>query len=293
MSGVSLGFSLEPLVLPFTRILPSRQIPEGLVGSRKFQQIRSSIETIGLIEPLSVTKAMQDSDQHLLLDGHTRLVVLRDLGHAEVPCLVATDDEGYTYNNRINRLPSVQEHLMIRRAVARGVSPDRLAQALSVDVRTIGKKLSLLEGICPEAVELLKDRQFTSDISRVLRKMKPIRQVECVELMVSANTITVAYAEAMLVATPDNLLAEGKKPRKLNGVTPEQMARMEREMSNLQGQYKMAEQTYGLDVLNLVLARGYLAKLLENASVARYLRQRYPDVMTEFESILKTASLEQ
>jgi hypothetical protein len=33
----------------------------------------------------------------------------------------------------------------------------------------------------------------------VLRKIKPTRQVECVELMVSANTITVAYAEAMLV----------------------------------------------------------------------------------------------
>ena len=42
------------------------------------------------------------------------------------------------------------------------------------------------------------------------------------------------------------------------------MAKMEREMANLQGQYKMVEQTYGQDVLNLVLARGYLAKLLEN-----------------------------
>ena len=42
-------------------------------------------------------------------------------------------------------------------------------------------------------------------------------------------------------------------------------ARMEREMANLQGQYRLVEQSYGQDVLNLVLARGYLAKLLENA----------------------------
>jgi hypothetical protein len=40
-------------------------------------------------------------------------------------------------------------------------------------------------------------------------------------------------------------------------------------MANLQGQYKMVEQTYGQDVLNLVLARGYLAKLLENKQVVR------------------------
>lgn len=173
------------------------------------------------------------------------------------------------------------------------MSPERLAKALSVDARTIGKKLSLLDGICPEAAELLKDRQFTAEISRVLRKMKPTRQVECVELMVAANKITVAYAQAMLVATPEDMLTEGKRPRKLPGVTPEQLAGMEREMSNLQGQYKMAEQAYGLDVLNLVLAGGYLAKLLDNASVARHLKQRQPDVLAEFESILKTVSLEQ
>lgn len=39
-----------------------------------------------------------------MLDGHIRLAALRELGRREVPCLVATDDEAYTYNNRINRL---------------------------------------------------------------------------------------------------------------------------------------------------------------------------------------------
>lgn len=73
----------------------------------------------------------------------------------------------------------------------------------------------------------------------MLRKMRPTRQVECVELIVSANTLTVAYAEAMLVATPAELLVEGKKSLKLTGVSPEQMARMEREMSSLQGIKKL------------------------------------------------------
>ena len=150
-----------------------------------------------------------------------------------------------------------------------------------------------MEGICPEAAELLKDRQLATDISRVLRKMLPMRQVECVELMVSANTITVAYAEAMLVATTTEMLVKGKKPAKLTGLTQEQMAKMEREMSNLQGRYKMVEQNYGQDVLNLVLAKGYLAKLLENKSVARYLEQHHPDVLAEFEVIVQTVSLEQ
>jgi ParB-like chromosome segregation protein Spo0J len=293
MTKVSLGFDLEPLTVQIGKILPSRKTPAGVATSRKFMQIRSSIQEIGLIEPLSVGPADQKTGQHILLDGHIRLIALQELNYGEVLCLVATDDESYTYNSRVNRLSTIQEHYMIRRAIQRGVTPERLAKALSVDPRTITRKMALLEGICPEAAELLKDRQFATDISRVLRKMKPTRQVECVELMVSANTVTVAYAEAMLVATPAEMLVEGKKPAKLSGLSQEQMAKMEREMSNLQGRYKMVEQTYGQDVLNLVLARGFLAKLLDNKQVVRYLKQRQPEVLSEFETIVQTVSLDQ
>ena len=57
------------------------------------------------------------------------------------------------------------------------------------------------------------------------------------------------------------MLVDGKKPQKLTGVTQEQMSRMEREMANLQGPYKLVEQTYAENALNLVLARSYMAKL--------------------------------
>jgi len=46
-------------------------------------------------------------------------------------------------------------------------------------------------------------------------------------------------------------------------------------------------------VLNLVLARGYLAKLLGNPAISCYLKQRQPDLLAEFEAKLKTVSLEQ
>ncbi|MGZ0079239.1 plasmid partitioning protein RepB C-terminal domain-containing protein [Methylomonas sp. YC3] len=293
MTNIPLGFSLEPISVPVDKILPSRRTPTGVTTSRKYLQIRTSIQEIGLIEPLSVGPADTKTDQLILLDGHIRLIALQELGYLEVPCLVATDDESYTYNSRINRLSTIQEHHMIRRAIERGVTPERLAKALSVDPRTIERKAALLEGICPEAAELLKDHQFPTDLSRVLRKMKPTRQLECVELMISANTITINYAEALLVATPSSMLVEGKKPKKLSGLTAEQIAKMEREMSNLQERYKMVEQTYGQDVLNLVLAKGYLAKLLENPAIKRFLQQRQPEFLAEFDAIVQTVSLDQ
>lgn len=292
MSQVPIGFEFDPVMVPIEMILLSRKLPAGIIKTRKYLQIRSSIVEIGLIEPLSVAPSPPKTKQHVLLDGHLRLFALQELGHVNVPCLIASDDESYTYNNRLTRLTSVQEYHMIRLAIARGVPPARLARALNVDERTITRKATLLNGICPEAADLLKDAQFSSDLAKVLRQMKPMRQVECAELMISANTVTVSYAEAMLVATPANMLVAEKKSAKLTGITQEQMAKMEREMSNLQGQYKAVEQTYGQDVLNLVLAKSYLAKLLANKPVARYLKQRHSEFLAEFEMIIHVVSLE-
>lgn len=292
MSRLTLGFIPEPISVSLDQLLPSHKVPEGLLNSRKFKQILSSIDAIGLIEPLTISKADKQSEQYILLDGHIRLLALQQLGFVDAPCLVATDDETYTYNARINRLSTIQEHFMIRRAVERGVTPARLAKALSVDVANVIKKMNLLDGVCVEAAELLKDQHFSASIGAVLRKLKPVRQVECVDLMLATNNISVPYAQALLAATPSNLLVGGSKPRKIGGATPEQMAKMEREMGNLQGQFKLVEQSYGEDVLNLVLAKTYLAKLLDNDAVIHFLTQRQPDVLVEFESIVQTVSLD-
>ena len=63
-------------------------------------------------------------------------------------------------------------------------------------------------------------------------------------------------------------------------------------MGNLQEQYKLVEESYGQDVLNLVLAKGYLAKLLENDEVSRYIQKSQPDVFSEFVTIVETVSLD-
>jgi hypothetical protein len=47
----------------------------------------------------------------------------------------------------------------------------------------------------------------------------------------------------------------------------------------------MPEQSYGTDHLDLVLAKGYLAKLLSNARVVRYLAQTEQEILAEFQRI--------
>ena len=292
MSGITIGFLPKPILVALGDILPTRRVTEGLTETRKYQQIRASIEEVDVIEPLSVTAVDRRSGQHMLLDGHIRLMILKEFGRTEAPCLVATDDESYTYNNRINRLSTIQEHFMICRAAERGLSTERLAKALCLEPDQIVKRINLLVGVCPEAAELLKDRQFSVEVCAALRQMKPNRQVESVELMLAANVLTVKYARSLLAGTPPEWLVNPRKQRRPGTVTHEQITRMQREMMNVQDQYKIAEQTYGEDTLNLVLARGYITKLIDNRHVRRYLEQHEPAVLEQFLEIAKVASSE-
>ena len=181
MSNPLLGFVPDPITVPFDKLLPSKKLPLGLDSSKKYLQIKASIESIGLIEPLTIGAADKATGMHVLRDGHIRVHAMKELDFHDAPCLVALDDESYTYNNRVNRLSTIQEHMMIRRAVERGVTPERIANDLKVDISHIQKKLNLLDGICAEAAGLLKDQRFSPNLGAVIRKMKPTRQIECVE----------------------------------------------------------------------------------------------------------------
>lgn len=50
---------------------------------------------------------------------------------------------------------------MILKAIKSGVSEERIAKVLNVDVASIRQKRDLLEGICKEAAEILKTRQMS------------------------------------------------------------------------------------------------------------------------------------
>lgn len=286
------AFDNEPLNLPPDRLLPSRPLPKQLDVSRKFQQIKASIAEVGIIEPIAVSGPERKTGLYMVLDGHMRMHAAQQLGLDLLPCLVARDDEGFTYNKRVNRLATVQEHYMILRSLERGVSEERLARALDVNIQSIRRKRDLLDGICVEVVDMLKEHNFPADIMRHLRKMKPARQIECADLMISLNNFSTHYAAALLAATPPEQLCEPERPKKFLGVSAEQMARMEREMASVQSRFKAVELSYGTDVLNLVMIRGYVSKLVANAATIRFMQQYYPEFLEEFRSIAAMSTLD-
>jgi ParB-like chromosome segregation protein Spo0J len=284
-SSVGIGFEETSRRIAIDLIKPLRLVGQGTKKTAKYAQIAASVREVGLVEPPVVAKDRSDPRKYLLLDGHLRVEILKDTGITEVDCLVSTDDEAFTYNRRVSRIAIIQEHKMILKALERGVLEERLARALNVNVDAIKRKRRLLDGICAEAAELLKDKDVPINSFAELKKMAPLRQIEAAELMVTMNKYTISYAKSLFAATPQDQLADATRKKSLKGLTEEQISLMERESVSLDREFKMAEQSYGTDHLDLVLAKGFLARLLANARVIRYLSQHHPEILSEFHRV--------
>lgn len=271
-------------------ILPLHRITPGTRRTQKYQRIVSSIKEIGIIEPL-VVHPQEKSSQFMLLDGHLRYDILKEAGEESVDCLIALDDEAFTYNHKISRLTAIQEHFMLMKAVQSGVSEEAIASALNIDVAKIREKKNLLNGICKEAVELLKGKDANAGTFRQLRKAKPMRQIEMAELMCAASNFSVGYVKCLIAATAQEQLVESGQNKESTGLSPGDIARMEREMESISKDFKQLEKTHGKNVLNLVVVAAYIKKLLENARVVKFLANNHAEYLTEFQNLAESKNL--
>lgn len=271
------AFEKTECTLPLSKIVPQHPVSPELQRTAQYKLISNSIKAVGLIEALVVYP--RSPDEYLLLDGHSRLQVLKDLGAIEVRCTLSTDDEAYTYNTKVNSISNIGQHFMILKALENGVSEERLSEALGLNIKDLRTRRDLLDRICPEAIQLLRNRKVAIGVFAVLRKMKPVRQVEAVEYMVAGATCTTAFARALLAVTkPELLVKPVRKPKLAAGsVAAQEMLGLE--TTKLVRDLKAVEESYGKDVLSLMVCCGYMRRLIENPSIESHLAQNHAGLL--------------
>jgi len=288
---MKLGFELRKIRLALENILPMRLVKAEEKATYRFKAIIGSIPEVGLVEPLVVYPQKDSPGKYMLKNGHLRYFALKDLGKPEADCLIATDDECYTYNARISRLPPIQEHKMIVKAVNNGVSPERLAVVLNMPLRVVQASMNLLKGIHPDAAELLKDKNICPKALRLFKRVNGNRQIEMAEMMVTMNNYVTGYAEALVLGTPQHQLVNPDEPKKKAGMSAEDIARMESEMESLERDLKAVTDNYTENIFTLQTAQTYIKNLLKNAKVVRYLNANHAEIYSEFETIAAAESV--
>ena len=279
---VKRSFQPEVVSIATVAIVPIKTVSVAYRKTETYRRIAASIAHVGVIEPLVVFPT--PGGTYLLLDGHTRLDVLVTMGVEAVSCILATDNESYTYNKRVNYIPPIAQHYMILRALAH-VSEERIAAALNVTVAAIRGKRDLLKGICTEAVELLRNERVSRDAFSALRRMKPVRQIDVARLMISARKFSGHFAKALLDGTREEFLAD-KPPARRRDIAPERKTMMEQETDELLKHADSIKAHYGEDVLDLTTACKYVGRLLANSRIRRYLTKNHEDTFAALEQLI-------
>jgi hypothetical protein len=286
---IQISFRQEVLELPLERLTALKEPVSSELGTRACKHLRASLEHVGLIEPLAVFP--HDEDRFLVVNGNLRLHILRELGVKSARCTVALDDESYTYNKRVNSLSPITEHFMILKAIANGVTEERIALGLNIDVGAIRSRRRLLDGICPEVVELLKDKRVSPRTFAYLRKMKPLRQIEAVELMISGKNYTSTFAGSILgVTSPEELVKPERDLAKSHQADCDPL--LGDATDCLVGGLAAARKTYGKDVLTLTVICRCVEPLIQNAEVIKYLKRNHSEILNELINLVTEMSAE-
>src|SRR3546814_11465094 len=101
------------------------------------------------------------------------------------------------FRSRISRMAIVQEHKMILKALEKGVSEERLARALNVNISSLRNQRRLLDGICEEVAKLLQDRMVPLHTFSELRKLRPRRPIAVAEHTIPMHRFSSPDAQSL------------------------------------------------------------------------------------------------
>ena len=97
---------------------------------------------------------------------------------------------------------------------------------LRMRVKSVRASVKLLTEIDEEAADLLRGKPISPKVIHLLKLVSPGRQIEIVDMIVSANRFGTGCTEALVLATPRDQLArpgqirdKRKNPNRLNGKT--------------------------------------------------------------------------
>lgn len=286
---VSYCFERNSVKFKIDDLIPTKKPPINVKNSKKYLQIKKSINSIGIIEPI-VVYLDSKLGKIKILDGHLRIEALKELGETEAICLVSTIYDTYTPNSKVSRITIIQEQKMIRKALKSGVSIEKLSEALGISIDILKGKINLLDGIDPEVVNLLANQNVPKATFYALRKMKNIRQIECACIMNNMENYSEKFSLSLLHNTQPNLLVDGQQGHDKEGHR-KTIDRLEREMAQVHIESEKLKESYGENTLRLVIMKSHIQKPLENTKILHWLLDNRNELLVELKKITNINSL--
>ena len=269
--------------IPLTALEPMRERENINTKTHKgFLRILSSIQSIGLIEPLCV---FPENGGYVILDGYLRFLACGELGIEAVPCIVYEDKEAYTFNRMVNRLSGYQEMRMLRKSLE---TLDEQTIADTFGMKTIRYRLAptLVEQLHPKVAEAFEQDLLGKTAAMEMACVKPPRQAEMIKEMKRVNDFSPAFIRALILKTPPELRNPKRNPRKSwsedKTRRKELVARLE-EAEKQHDFYTGLYRQYSADLLKMAL---YVRKIITTPDIQAHLESHHANALAELQQIV-------
>jgi ParB/RepB/Spo0J family partition protein len=164
------------------RIPVGRIRPEDGLGRQRdregHRELRQSIEQFGVITPVTVRVAPDDTGDYLLIKGQGRTLACRMLGIDKIPAIVLDDE--FTENEKVQqflvenvarlRMRPMDRALLIARAREDGEETADVAKRFGVSPATVRRLEAQLEGASTREVAALKQGNVNLTVHAVIAK---------------------------------------------------------------------------------------------------------------------------
>ncbi|WP_246674658.1 plasmid partitioning protein RepB C-terminal domain-containing protein [Mesorhizobium sp. B4-1-3] len=119
-----------------------------------------------------------------------------------------------------------------------------------------------------------------------LRAVLPVRQIEIARLMIARGPVSLNYVKMPAALTQRSLLVEDIRPQpELASLSEDRRAEMECDLANLTRAFLTALGRRGPANLELVAARRYFDRLMDNSRVVRYLARNFLGRFEDFHNL--------
>jgi hypothetical protein len=263
------------------RLVPLKEREINFRQNRGYKKILSSINTIGLIEPLC---AYRENGHFVILDGFLRYKALQQLGAKTVPCLIYPTKEAYTFNHMVNKMSAVQESRMLRESLKK-IDQSTIADVFSLKSIQYRLGTEMLKHLDQKIISAIDKGLISRRCARELTYVKLPRQIEILQEMEKTGDFSISFVRAMVVKTPAEMRNKNKidkRPWQDNSKKQELVNKLE----SVQKKYDFYTNLYRQYSADLLKIYVYARKLITNEKVRTFLDINYPEVLERFEKII-------
>lgn len=205
-------------------ILPNLYQPRKYFDEESLEELAQSINTYGIIQPLSVRKLSED--RYELIAGERRLRAAKKAGLAEVPVIIVDISDGESaaiallenlQRENLNFLEEAEAYYNLIKD--HSYTQEKLAEAIGKKQSTIANKIRLLK-LEPEVRAILLENNLTERHARALLKLPDMQLQKKILKVVVKKLLNVKKTEE-LIEKELSKLEEGKSSKikkKIKGI---------------------------------------------------------------------------